>query len=92
MRWGSPETSHRTFRLERGRLTDLAREIRCRLREVAGKPALDTDRPLAADIREAGRIADRVARRLAEHHPDPEVRRIYRQLVEHVESKREERA
>ena len=52
------------------------------------KPATDTGRPLAADIREADRIADRIARRLADHHPEPEVRRIYQQLVEHVESKR----
>jgi hypothetical protein len=71
-----------------GRLGDLAHEIRCRVREVEGKPAPDTDRPLAADIREADRIADRIARRLTDHHPDPEVRRIYRQLVEHVEGKR----
>lgn len=74
-----------------GRVSDLAHEIRCRLREEEGKPARDTDRPLAADIREADRIADLIARRLA-HHPDPEVRRTYRQLVEHVESKREGRS
>lgn len=67
-----------------GRLADLAHEIRCRVREAEGKPAPDTDRPLAADIREA----DRIARRLADHHPDPEARRLYRQLVEHAESKR----
>lgn len=72
-----------------GRLSDVAHEIRYRVREVEGKSALDSDRPLAADIREADRIADRIARRLADHHPDPEVRRLYRQLVEHVESKRE---
>ena len=72
-----------------GRLGDLAHEIRCRVRKAEGKPAEMTDRPLAADIREADRIADRIARRLADHHPDPEVRRIYRQLVKHVEGKHE---
>jgi hypothetical protein len=75
-----------------GRLGDLAHEIPCRVREVEGKPALETDRPLTADIREADRIADRIARRLADHHPDPEVRRIYRQLVDYAEGKREGRS
>jgi hypothetical protein len=68
-----------------GRLADLAHEIRCRVREVEGgtgtTPAVvsdDDDVPLSQEIRDSRRIA----RRLADHHPDPEVRRIYRQLVE----------
>lgn len=84
-----------------GRLSDLAHEIRFRVREVEGEPEPEpapapepiptrdqepiSDRPLGEDVREA----DRIARRLADHHPDPEVRRIYRRLVAHVESKRE---
>ena len=68
-----------------GRLGDLAHEIRCRVREVEGgpgttpTPAADNDDvPLGQDIRES----DRIARRMADHHPDPRARRIYRQLVE----------
>jgi hypothetical protein len=67
-----------------GKLRDLAHEIRCRVREVEGGaapkpgPAADHDIPLGQDIRDS----DRIARRMADHHPDPRARRIYRQLVE----------
>jgi hypothetical protein len=65
-----------------GRLGDLAHEIRCRVREVEGEP--ESDRPLGEDVREA----ERIAKRLADHHPDPRARRIYRQLVETGNTKR----
>jgi hypothetical protein len=78
-----------------GRSGDLAHEIRCRVREVEGGPAPkpapaadDEDRSLGQDLRDS----DRIARRLANHHPDPEVRRIYGQLVEHVEGRRKGRS
>lgn len=81
-----------------GRLGDLAHEIRCRVREVEGGPAPEStpapDRwpvsecPLGDDVRDS----DRLARRLADHHPDPQARRLYRQLVERVESKAEGRS
>jgi hypothetical protein len=77
-----------------GRLRDLAYEIRSRVREVESGPEPEPvpdreptptrdpvpvlDRPLGQDLRDA----DRIARRLADHHPDPEARRLYRQLVE----------
>jgi hypothetical protein len=68
-----------------GRLRELAHEIRCRVREVEGGPGTtptpagdDEDIPLGQDIRDS----ERIARRMADHHPDPRARRIYRQLVE----------
>ena len=71
-----------------GRLGDLAHEIRCRVREVEGEPEPESDRPLGEDVREA----ERIAKRLADYHPDPRARRIYRQLVETGNAKRKERS
>jgi len=61
-----------------GRLGDLAAETRDRLREIGGEPEPANQRPLNEEIREA----EALSRRLAEHHPDPQTRRIYRRLVE----------
>lgn len=67
-----------------GKLGDLAHEIRCRVREVEGESEPVSDRPLSEDVREA----ERIAKRLADYHPDPRARRIYRQLVETGNTKR----
>jgi hypothetical protein len=75
-----------------GKLRDMAHEIRCRVREVEGGPAPgavpvpdEEDVPLGQDIRDS----DRIARRLADHHPDPEgasdlpaARRVHRRRAE----------
>ena len=59
-------------------VSDLAHEIRRRLREFEGGPEPISQRGLGAELREA----ERIAHRLADHHPDPEVRRIYQQIAE----------
>lgn len=78
-----------------GRLRDLAHEIRRRVREVEGGPgakptpaADDEDVPLGQDIRDP----DRIARRMADHHPDPRAGRIYRQLVQRAKERQEGRS
>jgi hypothetical protein len=62
---------------------DRSNEIECRVREVEDGTYPDTGRPLGEEVREA----ERIARRLAEQHPDPEARRIYRQLAERAAAK-----
>lgn len=67
-----------------GEIGDRAHEIECRVREAEAGPGAVTGRPLGEEVREA----ERIARRLAERHPDPEARRIYRQLAERAAAKK----
>jgi len=64
-----------------GRIQDLTGDLRERLREIEGDPA--STRPLNEEVSEA----EAIARRLAEHHPDPQARRIYRQLADRAAAK-----
>ena len=68
------------------RWTDRLREIESDMRQILDPQEGGSSRgdaPLMDDVREA----ERIARRLAEHHPDPEARRIYGQLAERAATK-----
>ena len=63
-------------------VSDLAHGIRAGLQGATAGPEAP-QRGLGAELREA----ERIARRLADHHPDPESRRIYGQLSERAAKK-----
>lgn len=64
-------------------VSDLGHQIRCGLQEATAGPEAKSFRALMDDVREA----ERIARRLADHHPDPEVRRIYGEIAERATKK-----
>ena len=62
---------------------------RSRHREQVRRPPTPLRSGRLIQLPEAAELLLWTARRLADHHPDPEVRQIYRQLIERAEPKRE---